>query len=314
MQTTARFVTLATFVMTTIAAAPNALAFPVGTPGDGAALRTAPEARDLLATDVDFTGIVALSNCSGALVRFKTSLPTDKAMVLSNGHCLGTGMPDPDEVVTNVATTRSFRLLTRNGRGNLGTVRAEKLLYATMLKTDMALYRLNASFADIESTTTATALTMSDHRPASGSQIRIVSGYWRRTYGCELDGFVHELLEGGYSTTDSIRYGRTGCDVIGGTSGSPIIDAATKEVVGVNNTGNEDGERCTDGNPCEIDAAGTVTVDHGRSYGQQTYWIYSCLDGTTIDLDKPGCMLPKPAATTRHARPAQRAVSHAEGP
>ena len=36
---------------------------------------------------VDFAGTVALSNCSGSLVRFAASQPTDPAMALTNGHC-----------------------------------------------------------------------------------------------------------------------------------------------------------------------------------------------------------------------------------
>ena len=33
------------------------------------------------------------------------------------------------------------------------------------------------------------------------------------------------------------------------------------------------------------------------AYGQQTWWLYTCLTATrTIDLNKAGCELPKPAA------------------
>ena len=163
-----------------------------------------------------------------------------------------------------------------------------------MKDTDVSLYRLALSYAEIQTRYGATPLTMSDHRPADGTSIRIASGFWRRTYACTIQGFVHELLEGGYSTKDSIRYSEPGCEVIGGTSGSPILDATTHEVIGVNNTGNEDGKRCTEGNPCEIDAAGAVTVDKGRNYGQQTYWFATCLDGNALNLNKAGCLLPKP--------------------
>ena len=49
-------------------------------------------------------------------------------------------------------------------------------------------------------------------------------------------------------------------------------------------------------NPCEVDADGNITVDQGAAYGQQTWWIYTCLTATrTIDLNKSGCQLPKPA-------------------
>ncbi|NEE57434.1 serine protease, partial [Streptomyces sp. SID8455] len=44
---------------------------------------------------VTFAGTVALSNCSGSVVRSPDSAPTDPALVLSNGHCLETGFPGP---------------------------------------------------------------------------------------------------------------------------------------------------------------------------------------------------------------------------
>src|SRR4051812_18924750 len=36
---------------------------------------------------VDFTSIIALSNCSASLARLETSLPDDQALVMTNGHC-----------------------------------------------------------------------------------------------------------------------------------------------------------------------------------------------------------------------------------
>ena len=94
---------------------------------------------------------------------------------------------------------------------------------------------------------------------------------------------------------DSIRYSPTGCEVYGGTSGSPVIAKGERVVVGVNNTGNESGKECKMNNPCEIDESGNVTVIKGRGYAQQTYWFYSCLSmDFDIDLAKPGCELPKP--------------------
>jgi hypothetical protein len=273
----------------------NAYAFPVGFLGDGSeeAFASQLDAQGF-SLGVDYTGIVALSNCSGSLVRFKNSLASDQAMILSNGHCLASGLPAPEDVVVNQQTRRRFRMLTTAGTAFLGSVYSDRLLYGTMKRTDVSLYRLNLSFAAIERQFGAKPLTLADQRPSDGTQIRIASGYWKRTYFCAIDGFVNELREGGYRSFDSIRYSKPGCEVIGGTSGSPIISVETNEVIGVNNTGNENGERCTLNNPCEVDAAGNETVDKGRGYGQQTFWIYTCLVGNNIDLDKPGCLLPKP--------------------
>src|SRR5690348_6298664 len=49
---------------------------------------------------VDFAGTVALSDCSGSVIRFPNSADSDPALVLTNGHCLETGFPDPGQVIT----------------------------------------------------------------------------------------------------------------------------------------------------------------------------------------------------------------------
>ena len=94
---------------------------------------------------------------------------------------------------------------------------------------------------------------------------------------------------------DSIRYSDPGCEVYGGTSGSPVIRKGERVVVAVNNTGNESGQECTMNNPCEVDNEGNILVIEGRGYAQQTYWFATCMDENfELDLNQKGCMLPKP--------------------
>ena len=66
-----------------------------------------------------------------------------------------------------------------------------------------------------------------------------------------IDKFIFMVKEANWTFKDSIRY-TDGCDTIGGTSGSPIIEAGTRTVIGVNNSANESGRKCTMNNPCEI--------------------------------------------------------------
>ena len=124
--------------------------------------------------------------------------------------------------------------------------------------------------------------------------IEIVSGYWDRGYSCAIDAFIYNLKEGDWLFKDSVRY-TDGCDTIGGTSGSPIIAKGTRSVIAINNTANEDGQRCTVNNPCEVNQEGTITVLKDKKYGQQTFNIYSCLSPDFgIDLTRAGCVLAKP--------------------
>ncbi|MFG2310784.1 serine protease [Streptomyces sp. NPDC048566] len=242
---------------------------------------------------VSLAGTVALSNCSGSVIRFPNSADTDPALVLSNGHCLETGFPEPGEVIVGQASNRSFSLL--NSRGSrVATLRASKVAYSTMTDTDITIYQLTTTYATIRSAYGISALTVQNTHPTAGTAITVASGYWKRLYNCSIDGFVYRLKEGDWTWKDSVRY-TSACNTIGGTSGSPVIDQATGKVVAVNNTGNEDGERCTVNNPCEVDASGNVTVRQGINYAEETYQIPACFTtGNKLNLAASGCVLPKP--------------------
>ncbi|GAA4598479.1 hypothetical protein BJY16_002728 [Actinoplanes octamycinicus] len=236
---------------------------------------------------------ITLSNCSASLVRYPTSVSTDRAMMLTNGHCYEGGLIPAGTVLQNRSSSRSGTLLNSSGSA-LGTVRADRILYATMTGTDVTLYRLTTTYATLSSRYGATPLTIAASRPAAGLSIAIPSSYWKRIWNCRIDSFVSTLREDEWTWRDSIRY-NPDCDTIHGTSGSPIVSASTGQVVGINNTGNDDGEMCTLNNPCEVDANGTTHAYQGQSYGEQTYWFTTCLTSSrTIDLTKSGCLLTKP--------------------
>ncbi|MEU6401498.1 serine protease [Streptomyces sp. NPDC046985] len=276
--------TLAALVITGSGMAPAVAAQQSG----GGAAKTAPTVKA-----VDFAGTVALSNCSGSVIRFPASADSDPALVLTNGHCLETGFPQPGQVIVNQSSSRSFGLLNSSG-SQVGTLRASKVVYSTMTDTDITIYQLTRSYAQIKSSYGISPLTLNDSHPVAGTAIKVVSGYWKRIYSCNVDGFVYRLKEGGWTWKDSVRY-TPACNTIGGTSGSPVVDVATGKVVAVNNTGNEDGERCTEDNPCEVDQNGNVTVREGINYAEETYQIPACFTtGNRLDLTAAGCVLPKP--------------------
>lgn len=277
-----------TFVMSAVFAFSSlAFAFPLPKPG----MMSAPLSKNFT-QDFNFEGIVSLSNCSGSLVRFETSKDTDQAMVLTNGHCREFGFPSPGEHIYQESSSRRFGLMNAAG-DTVGRLTATMIIYSTMTGTDMTLYKLRETYAQILQSYQVRPLTLQSTKPTIGTQIEVISGYWNRGYRCSIEAFVHELREDVYSMTDSIRYSRPGCEVIGGTSGSPIIAKGTRTVIGVNNTGNESGWRCTMNNPCEVDEKGGITAVAGYTYGQETYWLYSCLNAQNeIDLSVPGCKLP----------------------
>lgn len=241
--------------------------------------------------EYNFEGVVGLNNCSGSLIRLENSRDTDNGIVLTNGHCLETGMPEAGTFVYGKPSTRQFKLY--NTTSAVGRLTATQIIYSTMTKTDMTLYKLKETYAEIKAKYNVNAMTLSSAHPSIGDQMEVISGYWYRGYSCNIEAFINTLKEDQWTMNDSIRYSRPGCLVIGGTSGSPIVQKGTRTVIGVNNTGNESGRKCTMNNPCEIDEKGNVTAERGFSYGQQTYWVYSCLNQyNEVDLSVPGCLLP----------------------
>jgi V8-like Glu-specific endopeptidase len=255
--------------------------------------RTGP-AVTTAGTDIDFAGTVALSNCSGSLVRYTSSQPSDPAMVMTAGHCYEEGFLQPGEVLVDVPSKRSMELLDAEG-DEVGKLRASSVVYGTMTDTDVLLYELNQTYAEIQQRTGLSALTLAVNRPPPGEDISVVSGFWVRIFTCAVDGYVFRVHEAVWTWEESLRYRQPGCEVIGGTSGSPVIRHDTGQVVGVNNTINEDGEECTLNNPCEEARNGDITFEQGRGYAQQSRWFYTCLsDSRELNLDLMGCLLPDP--------------------
>ena len=242
--------------------------------------------------DYDFEGIVKLSNCSGSVIRFSGQPDTTQAYVLTNGHCLGGRLLQPGVVVYNRDVNRKMKVSDK--LMSFTDVTAKKLIYATMTNTDAAIYELSETYQDLAQRGVEPFLLAAD-RPLVGLPIDVVSGYWERGYRCHIAAFVFQLREHTYIFTDSIRYSDDGCKIIGGTSGSPVIEKGTRVVVGVNNTANESGKMCTLNNPCEVDDDGNIQVLPSTGYGQQTYQFSTCLTPDfKIDLSLDTCELPKP--------------------
>ena len=264
----------------------TALAFPL--PKSGMKLQSHPKT---FTSNYDFEGIVALSNCSGSIIKLDGAHDTDSALVLTNGHCFEGGFPAEGTFAANKPSHRTFRVMDSKAQ-ILGSVTAKMMLYSTMTRTDITLYKLKETYADIKQNFNVRPLQLSAKHPDVNMPIEVISGYWKKGYSCSIAKFVYQLKEEDWIMNDSIRFTQPGCETIGGTSGSPIVLAGTRTVIGVNNTGSDDGEQCTENNPCEIDAKGNMTAEKGSAYGQQTYWIYSCLNSSgEFDLQVPNCQL-----------------------
>ncbi|ADG77733.1 Peptidase S1 and S6 chymotrypsin/Hap OS=Tsukamurella paurometabola (strain ATCC 8368 / DSM /CCUG 35730 / CIP 100753 / JCM 10117 / KCTC 9821 / NBRC 16120/ NCIMB 702349 / NCTC 13040) OX=521096 GN=Tpau_1101 PE=3 SV=1 [Tsukamurella paurometabola] len=234
----------------------------------------------------DVAGAVLLGNCIGSIVRPPGATPDAPAMVLTNGHCVSGDRPAPGGATVNQPSNRTMLAAGRTGE-SVTTVRADRLVYATMSRTDVAVYRLDSTYAQVAARgATVFDLATTPIRP--GDRFSMNTGAARKS--CSAEAVVPTVREGDWEQRDSVRY--RDCSSVPGESGSPLISPDGRTVVGVNNSSNTDGEKCTDDNPCEIAADGTVTAVKGRSYGQQIDALARCLTRDSIDLSRPGCDLP----------------------
>ncbi|RJQ77373.1 serine protease [Pseudonocardiaceae bacterium YIM PH 21723] len=250
------------------------------------------------------TGAIDLRGCTGSVVRTAESKPQDPALVLTNGHCAAIYRPDPQDP-DNTLVERpepGSAWVDRETKGETylldpaGYVRTKakkaRLLYATMTGTDVALYRLDKTYAQLESEG-ATIFQLGTGAAKPGDKVGIVSALTTR-YACTIETIVPKLREGGYEQSGAYRYDPK-CGPSHGESGSAILAADGTTVIGVHNTGNDEGEKCTENNPCEVDANGTVSVHKGIRYGQQTGMLPACIGpASTVDLNRPGCTLTRP--------------------
>lgn len=240
-----------------------------------------------------FAGTARLPSCSASVVRWASALDDDPAVVLTNGHCVRQPFLGAREVLVDQVQHKRIELLDGHGKVAM-TVRGVHLRYASMYRTDLAIYELRESYSDLAAAG-VTPLTLAARGPSRGDGIRIPSGYWVEQRSCVTTGTAHRVHERDWDWWRSIRLpARDGCAIRGGYSGSPIIDRTTGEVVGVANTGYVGGQRCID-SACEENRRGVVRMVRHMNYGQQTWWITTCIgEDRRFDLEVPGCRLARP--------------------
>jgi hypothetical protein len=140
--------------------------------------------------------------------------------------------------------------------------------------------------------------------------VLVPSGFSKRVYACTLNGFAYRLFNDFFDWRHSLRFVRDpACRTIHGTSGSPVLNPRTRVVLGVNNAINLEPPKCATGRSCpghrraldcsvslcERTKSGILSQHPHRRYGQQTWWLTTCVGrGRSLNLDVPGCLLPKP--------------------
>lgn len=134
---------------------------------------------------------------------------------MTSAHCLKSGLDrylEPGEVITNRDVRdldknhfKSVNLYKGNGAPKYQAgAKVTDIVYATMGDSDVAILRLDKTYAELRQSDVK-ARPLSTVRPEEGTPIQIPSGYWKKTYSWQIDGFAPELREGAWTWRDAIR-------------------------------------------------------------------------------------------------------------
>ncbi|SOE16208.1 Trypsin-like peptidase domain-containing protein [Streptomyces sp. 2323.1] len=227
--------------------------------------------------------------------------PAQKALVLTNGHCvrdtLGT-----NEVVADQPAPEGWSFTPAFFHDNTAehkTFGVERVEYATMKDTDVAVLRLSVTYGDLAQLDVTPRTLSPTGTPARGTRLEAAHApiigvpddeRFLRLSSCQVTGSdvsVHEYtwLWKGFARTDCRG-------VSGGSSGGPVTTATDNRLVGLINTVATPGYLgCGLGRPCEGSAHGLVVPADDSVYVTPVDAVASCLDRTGLRLHRNGCRL-----------------------
>ncbi len=248
-------------------------------------------------------GVGRLSGCTASLVDTETKVAASPAYLITNGHCLGKqGFLPSDKAVFNETSpsvmifSYYFDFPQNIARKNY---KVKNVPYASMSETDVALIELDGvTFQELREKE-ITAYKLAKTTPKSGTKIENIgipmSGLKEITLRqslCTLGDEV-SILEGPFSFPTSRRLK---CSILPGSSGSPVFDDKTKEIIGVMNTTVNDSssgiDDCAINKPCEVDSNNSRTVNTETNYMQTTSFLAKCFtDKGVFDKNLDSCQL-----------------------
>jgi hypothetical protein len=232
-----------------------------------------------------------------------------KALLVTNGHCTGMGdykwdgrnFPSPGEFFIDrdlQAHEKSMLTIFKEGSQDGKRFGIEKIVFATLTGSDLAVIEINATYRDLRSLGYR-IFDIAKSLPANGTKL-LLHSYFLDYHGvCTVDHLVPALVEGPYEWNNVIRMKLSdGCRVYPGVSGSPGIIEGSNTIYAIANTEFTGlGKDCGIMDPCEKDMA-TGTLKQGavqQSYAIPTAPLNGCYDGASarFNFTLRGCMLVK---------------------
>jgi hypothetical protein len=262
-----------------------------------------PGSSELLSEDIRYSGVAKLSvagSCTGSWIIPREGAPEDApAYLFSAGHCYSTSFGTSElvrnrEIANGVA---SFRYFIDTPAERRVTVPVRRVVWASMANTDVAVFELGATVSELRRQGLS-PLTLGDHVedelivrgiPVSGTPIE---DQYLREAGCQFQG-VFNLIEFVWTFRRFLRHDCA--DIRGGSSGSPVINRRSGEVVGVMSTTVEGESSCYLGTPCVIGGEQPEVLEGSYSAPVWGWNVCFAADGR-FDPEAAGCPLETRAA------------------
>ncbi|UGY94894.1 trypsin-like peptidase domain-containing protein [Streptomyces gobiensis] len=226
--------------------------------------------------------------------------PADKALVLSNGHCVSDSMKT-NEVIASESAPAGWSFTPAFFHDNVSEHQrfpVERITYATMKDIDVSVLQLSATYGDLQKLE-VTPRTLSAGRPAVGSALQAAHAptdgvqdgkRFLRLSDCAVTASSVSLHEYTWLWEGATR---TDClGISGGSSGGAVTATDGNQLVGLINTVSTSGYLgCGLGRPCEGSPSGLVVPKDNTVYATPVDAVASCLDERGLRLDKQGCRL-----------------------
>jgi hypothetical protein len=242
---------------------------------------------------------VPAGDCSGSLFKMPGMNDSQKALVLTDAHCIGIGSfrgqyPDDGELLLNHTVDNSVIVRkTKNEGGERFDYK--KILFASMTGTDLAVIELESSYKQLTDKGYA-VYSVAQELPKAGMTIEFDS-YNRNVHStCEVEKMIPLIKEGPWTWKNFARM-KTGdsCRYQPGQSGTAGIEKSSKLIYALAQTMYEGGRPCTFNNPCEVDPDtwATSTGALMQAYAVPTLPLFACYDraGAKFDFELSTCKL-----------------------
>lgn len=235
--------------------------------------------------------------CTGTFI--DTGSDNGPAYVLTNGHCTGVWNENEFQVNKKVSGSVTFNYFI-DTKEQQQAYSAKTIKWATMRGHDLAVIELNATVGELKQAG-ITPMKLATKVLPENNDILIIGAptdgvpydqSYMRIAAC-IQESTHNVIEAHWNWFSAQR---NKChDIKGGSSGSPVINRYTNEVVGVLNTttaGSSDYAVCFSGAPCELTENG-VEKQKGSNYAFPVTQLSACFVNGIFDLNASSCTLDK---------------------